>query len=181
MMTSPPGQSGWGLFPSFKATDSSLLGERREELLPWSRPSLAFELPVACQASHDVRCSDGEVERRWGLLPEEPSVLGYCHHPFFWLLHVDGLLAWEYSLSEPGTPGPFTQYSLKHHHTLVHGWCWLAWMILVGVSLYAIVSRKSKGITNTWTQLLWFLQTFLFGMASLYYLIAFRPKHQKQT
>lgn len=36
-------------------------------------------------------------------------------------------------------------------------------MILVGVSLYAIVLRKSKGITNTWTQLLWFLQMFLFG------------------
>ena len=138
-------------------------------------------LPVACQASHDVCCSDGEGERRWGLLPEEQSVLGYCHHPFFWLLYVDGLLAWEYSLSEPGTPGPFTQYSLNHHHTLVHGWCWLAWMILVGVSLYAIVLHKSKVITNTWTQLLWFLQTFLFGMASLYYLIAFRPKCQKQT
>lgn len=80
-----------------------------------------------------------------------------------------------------GPLGPFTQYLLKHYHTLMHGCYWLAWMIHVGESLYAIVLCKSKGITNTWTQLLWFLQTFLFGMASLYYLIAFRPKRQKQT
>ncbi|TKC50307.1 hypothetical protein EI555_019528 [Monodon monoceros] len=60
-----------------------------------------------------------------------------------------------------GPLGPFTQYLLEHHHTLVHSW--------------------SKGITNSWTQLLWFLQTFLFGMASLYYLIDYRPRRHKQT
>ncbi|XP_036683915.1 transmembrane protein 254 [Balaenoptera acutorostrata] len=80
-----------------------------------------------------------------------------------------------------GPLGPFTQYLLDHHHTLVHSWYWLAWLIHVGESLYAIVLCKSKGITNSWTQLLWFLQTFLFGMASLYYLIDYRPRRQKQT
>ena len=45
MMTSPPGQSGWELFPSFKPTDPPPLGERREELWPWPRPCLAFISP----------------------------------------------------------------------------------------------------------------------------------------
>ena len=78
-----------------------------------------------------------------------------------------------------GPLDPFTQYLLDHHHTLVHSWYWLAWLIRVGESLYAIVLFKCKGITNSWTQLLWFLQTFLFGMAS--YLIAYSPRRQKQT
>ncbi|KAM7226819.1 hypothetical protein CapIbe_021894 [Capra ibex] len=100
-------------------------------------------------------------------------VLGYFGWVLFWPESVP--------YQSLGPLGPFTQYLLKHYHTLMHGCYWLAWMIHVGESLYAIVLCKSKGITNTWTQLLWFLQTFLFGMASLYYLIAFRPKRQKQT
>ncbi|XP_070327031.1 transmembrane protein 254 isoform X3 [Odocoileus virginianus] len=80
-------------------------------------------------------------------------VLGYFGWVVFWPESIP--------YQNLGPLGSFTQYLLKHHHTLMHG--------------------GSKGITNTWTQLLWFLQTFLFGMASLYYLIAFRPKRQKQT
>ncbi|XP_003133135.1 transmembrane protein 254 [Phacochoerus africanus] len=80
-----------------------------------------------------------------------------------------------------GPLGPFTRYLLDHHHTLLHNGYWLAWLIHVVETLYAMVLCKSKGITNTSTQLLWFLQTFLFGMASLYYLITYRPRRQKQT
>ncbi|XP_055281321.1 transmembrane protein 254 isoform X2 [Moschus berezovskii] len=100
-------------------------------------------------------------------------VLGYFGWVVFWPESIP--------YQSLGPLGPFTQYLLKHHHTLLHSCYWLGWMIHVGESLYAIVLCKSKGITNTWTQLLWFLQTFLFGMASLYYLITFRPKRQKQT
>ncbi|KAF4018950.1 hypothetical protein G4228_010987 [Cervus hanglu yarkandensis] len=80
-------------------------------------------------------------------------VLGYFGWMVFWPESIP--------YQSLGPLGSFTQYLLKHHHTLVHG--------------------GSKGITDAGTQLLWFLQTFLFGMASLYYLIAFRPKRQKQT
>ncbi|XP_061017913.1 transmembrane protein 254 isoform X3 [Dama dama] len=41
-----------------------------------------------------------------------------------------------------GPLGSFTQYLLKHHHTLVHGGYWLSWMIHVGESLFAIVLCK---------------------------------------
>ncbi|KAF6111916.1 transmembrane protein 254 [Phyllostomus discolor] len=80
-----------------------------------------------------------------------------------------------------GPLGVFTQYLVDHHHTLLHNGYWLAWLIHVGESLYAMVLCKSKGITNARAQLLWFLQTFLFGIASLSILIAYKPKHPKKT
>ncbi|XP_024417124.2 transmembrane protein 254 isoform X2 [Desmodus rotundus] len=79
-----------------------------------------------------------------------------------------------------GPLGLFTQYLVDHHHTLLHNGYWLAWLIHVGESLYAMVLCKSKGITNARAQLLWFLQTFLFGIASLSILIAYKPKHPKK-
>ncbi|XP_058399072.1 transmembrane protein 254 [Diceros bicornis minor] len=80
-----------------------------------------------------------------------------------------------------GPLGPFTQYLVDHHHSLLRSGYWLAWLIHLGESLYAMVLCKSKGITDGWAQLLWFLHTFLFGIASLSILIAYRPKRQKQT
>lgn len=80
-----------------------------------------------------------------------------------------------------GPLGSFTQYLAGHHHTLLRYGYWLAWLIHVGESLYAMVLCKYKGITNPRARLLWFLQTFLFGVASLSILIAYQPKHQKRT
>ncbi|XP_047558347.1 transmembrane protein 254 isoform X4 [Lutra lutra] len=60
-----------------------------------------------------------------------------------------------------GPVGLFTQYLVDHHQTFLR--------------------NGSKGITDGRAQLLWFLQTFLFGIASLSILIAYRPKRQKQT
>ncbi|KAG3264597.1 transmembrane protein 254 isoform X1 [Ictidomys tridecemlineatus] len=80
-----------------------------------------------------------------------------------------------------GPLGYFTQYLVNHHHTLLHNGYWLAWLIHVGESLYAMVLCKYKGITDSRAQLLWFLQTFLFGIASLSILIAYRPKRQKHS
>ncbi|VTJ70143.1 transmembrane protein 254-like isoform X2 [Marmota monax] len=80
-----------------------------------------------------------------------------------------------------GPLGYFTQYLVNHHHTLLHNGYWLAWLIHVGESLYAMVLCKYKGITDSRAQLLWFLQTFLFGIASLSILIVYRPKRQKHS
>ncbi|XP_055976698.1 transmembrane protein 254 isoform X2 [Sorex fumeus] len=80
-----------------------------------------------------------------------------------------------------GPLGPFTQHLVDHHLTLLRNGFWLAWLIHVGESLYALVLCKAKGITNVRAQFLWFLQTFLFGIASLSLLIAYRPKRQKRT
>ncbi|XP_037660754.1 transmembrane protein 254 isoform X1 [Choloepus didactylus] len=80
-----------------------------------------------------------------------------------------------------GPLGLFTRYLVDHHHTLLQNGFWLVCLIHLGESLYAMVLCKSKGIKNGRAQLLWFLQTFLFGIASLSILIAYRPKRQKQT
>ncbi|XP_026985541.1 transmembrane protein 254 isoform X2 [Sagmatias obliquidens] len=50
-----------------------------------------------------------------------------------------------------GPLGPFTQYLLEHHHTLLHSWYWLAWLIHVGESLYAIVLCKHPHETYLYT------------------------------
>ncbi|CAH6778938.1 transmembrane protein 254 isoform X1 [Phodopus roborovskii] len=80
-----------------------------------------------------------------------------------------------------GPLGPFTKHLVAHHHTLLRNGYWLAWLIHVGESLYAMVLCKHKGITDGQARFLWFLQTFLFGIASLSILIAYRPKRQKHN
>ncbi|XP_021567288.1 transmembrane protein 254 isoform X2 [Carlito syrichta] len=41
-----------------------------------------------------------------------------------------------------GPLGTFTQYLADHHHTLLRNGYWLAWLIHVGESLYAMVLCK---------------------------------------
>ncbi|XP_076980885.1 transmembrane protein 254 isoform X6 [Tamandua tetradactyla] len=41
-----------------------------------------------------------------------------------------------------GPLGPFTQYLVDHHHTVLHAGFWLAWLIHLGESLYAMVLCK---------------------------------------
>ncbi|XP_012781910.2 transmembrane protein 254 isoform X1 [Ochotona princeps] len=80
-----------------------------------------------------------------------------------------------------GLLGSFTQHLVDRYPTLLHNGYWLAWLVHVAESVYAMVLCKSKGITDSRAQLLWFLQTFLFGVASLSILLAYRPKRQKQN
>ncbi|XP_066100197.1 transmembrane protein 254-like [Saccopteryx bilineata] len=108
-------------------------------------------------------------------LPSLVTLLGLVY--FAWVVFWPQSVPYE----NLGPLGSFSQYLVDHHHTLLHNGYWLAWLIHVGESLYAMALCKSKGITSGRAQLLWFLQTFLFGIASLSILIAFRPKHRKQT
>ncbi|XP_004846451.1 transmembrane protein 254 isoform X1 [Heterocephalus glaber] len=109
------------------------------------------------------------------LLPALITVLGLGY--FTWVVF------WPQSVPyrSLGPLGSFTQYLVGHHHILLRYGYWLAWLIHLGESLFAMVLCKYKGITNPRTRLLWFLQTFLFGVASLSILIAYRPKRQKCT
>ncbi|XP_038599832.1 transmembrane protein 254 isoform X2 [Tachyglossus aculeatus] len=79
-----------------------------------------------------------------------------------------------------GPLGSFTQYLVDRHHTLLVNGFWLAWLVHIFESLYALVLCRRKGITNGQARLSWFVQTFLFGIASLSLLIAYRPVRQKQ-
>ena len=53
-----------------------------------------------------------------------------------------------------GPLGPFTKYLVDHYHTFLRNGYWLAWLIHVGESLYALVLCKRKGITDVQAQLL---------------------------
>uniref|UniRef100_A0A9L0R257 Transmembrane protein 254 n=1 Tax=Equus caballus TaxID=9796 RepID=A0A9L0R257_HORSE len=128
----------------------------------------------------------GEVRGQqscYGLFPYVQSLALAGHGRGAGIFCGEWVVFWPQSIpyQNLGPLGPFTQYLVDHHHALLRNGYWLAWLIHVGESLCAVVLCKSKGITDGRAQLLWFLQTFLFGIASLSILIAYRPKHQKQT
>ncbi|XP_027715897.1 transmembrane protein 254 isoform X2 [Vombatus ursinus] len=79
-----------------------------------------------------------------------------------------------------GPLGLFTQYLVDNHLVLIRNVCWLSWLIHVGEAIYAVILCNKKGITNGRARLLWFLQTFLFGIASLSLLLAYKPYHHKK-
>ncbi|XP_074089066.1 transmembrane protein 254 isoform X3 [Macrotis lagotis] len=79
-----------------------------------------------------------------------------------------------------GSLGLFTRYLVDNHLELMYYGYWVAWLIHVGEAIYALILCNKKGITNGRARLLWFLQTFLFGIASLSILIAYKPYHRKK-
>ncbi|XP_020861849.1 transmembrane protein 254 isoform X1 [Phascolarctos cinereus] len=79
-----------------------------------------------------------------------------------------------------GPLGLFTQYLVDNHLVLIRNMYWFAWLIHVGEAIYALILCSKKGITDGWARLLWFLQTFLFGIASLSVLLAYKPYHHKK-
>ncbi|ROK15878.1 Transmembrane protein 254 [Anabarilius grahami] len=52
---------------------------------------------------------------------------------------------------------------------------YLTWVIHLFEALYALKVCSDKGIDNTSTRLLWFAQTFLYGIASLGLLLKYKP------
>uniref|UniRef100_A0A8D0HFH7 Transmembrane protein 254 n=1 Tax=Sphenodon punctatus TaxID=8508 RepID=A0A8D0HFH7_SPHPU len=65
-----------------------------------------------------------------------------------------------------GQFGRFTKYLVDHHYKLLKN----------GLFSYC----RTKGITDSSTQQRWFIQTFLFGIASLSHLLAYRTQLKKQ-
>uniref|UniRef100_A0A8D0HAB5 Transmembrane protein 254 n=1 Tax=Sphenodon punctatus TaxID=8508 RepID=A0A8D0HAB5_SPHPU len=79
-----------------------------------------------------------------------------------------------------GQFGRFTKYLVDHHYKLLKNGFWLAWGLHVAEALYSVKLCKTKGITDSSTQQRWFIQTFLFGIASLSHLLAYRTQLKKQ-
>ncbi|XP_063347721.1 transmembrane protein 254-like [Pelmatolapia mariae] len=79
--------------------------------------------------------------------------------------------------------GPFGTFSknlaYNHHDLLYKGW-WLTCAIHLCEALVALKLCSNKGIKDKTTQCLWFIQTFLFGFASLRLLIKYDPERSKQ-
>ncbi|CAH2321744.1 transmembrane 254 [Pelobates cultripes] len=79
-----------------------------------------------------------------------------------------------------GPIGSFAEYMVKNHHTVMYYGFWWAWTIHVIEALYSMRLCSSKGITDSGVKLKWLIQTFLFGIASLSLLIAYKPSPAKK-
>ncbi|XP_062071112.1 transmembrane protein 254 isoform X1 [Lepus europaeus] len=190
-------ETGWGNPVSFK--DGEAISDLSREILEPGRVSF----PPRCHSDHPALLPPCTGWRRGTLVfPSALSVPGSrdpapAHKLGNWRFELEfsgpgrrqalstawWVVLWPQSIpyESLGLLGSFTQYLVDHHHTLLHYGYWFAWLIHVAESLYAMVLCKYKGITNGRAQLLWFLQTFFFGIASLSILIAYRPKRQKQN
>nr|XP_060625041.1 transmembrane protein 254-like [Anolis sagrei ordinatus] len=69
-----------------------------------------------------------------------------------------------------GPLGTFTKFLVENHNTPFKIGYVISWAIHLGEALYALKLCKNKGVTDSKTQLLWFVQTLAFGGFSLYYL-----------
>ncbi|XP_041922035.1 transmembrane protein 254 [Alosa pseudoharengus] len=76
-----------------------------------------------------------------------------------------------------GPLGSLTKYLVDNHYPLLHyGW-WLAWAIHFFEAVVAMKICSDKGVGSLKARCMWFVQTFLFGFASLGLLIKYKPDH----
>ncbi|KAF6737399.1 Transmembrane protein 254 [Oryzias melastigma] len=79
-----------------------------------------------------------------------------------------------------GVFGSFCRHLVENYAGLMHKGWWAAFAVHVfeaGVSLRVC---SNKGISNSGIRFLWFVQTFLFGFASLGLLLKYNPQRPKQ-
>ncbi|KAF7652577.1 hypothetical protein LDENG_00095130 [Lucifuga dentata] len=79
-----------------------------------------------------------------------------------------------------GLFGTFSRNLVDNHADIMYkGWV-AGWIVHFFEAIIAMRLCSQKGITDTATSFLWFIQTLLFGFASLALLIKYDPKHPKQ-
>ncbi|KAM6916055.1 transmembrane protein 254 [Xenentodon cancila] len=79
-----------------------------------------------------------------------------------------------------GVFGSFCRYLVDNYADLMYKGWW-ACVAIHGVEACAsLMVCSNKGINNMTTRCLWFLQTFLFGFASLGLLLKYEPRRPKQ-
>ncbi|XP_038593675.1 transmembrane protein 254 [Micropterus salmoides] len=81
---------------------------------------------------------------------------------------------------ELGPFGSFCRYLVVNHADIMYKGWWAAWAVHLFEACFALKVCSNKGIDNVASRCLWFVQTFLFGFASLGLLIKYDPKRPKQ-
>lgn len=79
-----------------------------------------------------------------------------------------------------GPFGTFCRYLVDNHAGFMYNGWWISFAIHVGEAVVSLIVCSNKGVNSLATRLLWFVQTFLFGAASLALLLKFDPKRPKQ-
>ncbi|KAM4592052.1 transmembrane protein 254 [Odontesthes bonariensis] len=107
----------------------------------------------------------------------------------FWIVTVTVMVAYytcivfapeKIPFGSLGAFGSFCEYLVENHAGLMYKGWWAALVIHVFESCVALNVCSNKGITDTTTRRLWFVQTLLFGFASLGLLLKYDPKRPKQ-
>ncbi|XP_063047998.1 transmembrane protein 254 [Engraulis encrasicolus] len=108
---------------------------------------------------------------------------------WFWIITVTvsmGYYTWVVFSSETvpcdllGPLGSLTKYLVDNHSSLIYNGWWLAWAIHLFEALVAMKICSDKGVESPTARCLWFVQTFLYGFASLGLLIKYKPDRLKQ-
>ncbi|XP_032087421.1 transmembrane protein 254 [Thamnophis elegans] len=108
--------------------------------------------------------------------------------PFFMAVIAGGMLYYGCAVFAPsiipydglGPLGRFTKYLQENHKPVFHAGYGVAWLIHIGEACLSIWLCNMKGITERKTQLKWFVQTLLFGIASLNFLLVYKPPKKTQ-
>ncbi|XP_072280327.1 transmembrane protein 254 [Pyxicephalus adspersus] len=108
---------------------------------------------------------------------------------FFWMAVITlsmGFFAWtvfwpaKVPYEQLGPLGSFVQYLVKNHYSTLFNGFWVAWLVHFAEAAYSLRLCSAKGITNSGARTQWVLQTFLFGIASLSLLIAYKPVKKRR-
>ncbi|XP_028279397.1 transmembrane protein 254 [Parambassis ranga] len=107
----------------------------------------------------------------------------------FWIITVTLAMAFftgivfvpeKLPLQHLGVFGSLCSHLVENYSDLMYkGWL-AAWAVHIFEALVALRTCSAKGISSTSVRCLWFVQTFLFGFASLGLLLKYdpeRPKH----
>ncbi|XP_068424751.1 transmembrane protein 254 [Clinocottus analis] len=79
-----------------------------------------------------------------------------------------------------GPFGSFCRLLVDNYSDVMYKGWWAAWAIHVIEAYVALRMCSNKGISDKATRCLWFVQTFLFGFASLGLLLKYDPERPKQ-
>ncbi|XP_062831925.1 transmembrane protein 254 isoform X1 [Anolis carolinensis] len=77
-----------------------------------------------------------------------------------------------------GPLGIFTKFLVEKNNVLLKIGYFIHWTIHLGEGIYALKLCTNKGITDSITQLLWFVQTVAFGIFSLNHLTTYKPRRK---
>ncbi|XP_043912219.1 transmembrane protein 254 [Protopterus annectens] len=79
-----------------------------------------------------------------------------------------------------GPLGALSKYLVDNYQNANYFGYGLAWAVHALEAVYTIKLCSDKGISDKQAQMLWFGQTFLFGMASLHLLTSYKAVHFKK-
>ncbi|KAM3835874.1 transmembrane protein 254 [Vipera latastei] len=119
---------------------------------------------------------------------DQPATFFRPTRPFFVVLIVGLMLYYGCAVFAPsiipydglGPLGRLTKYLQENHKTAFHVGYLLAWLLHIGEACLSIWLCNKKGITDSKTQLCWFVQTLLCGIMSLYFLLVYKPPKKTQ-